>query len=147
MTLQSSGAISMNDINVELGRSGTTTIGLNQAESGSYGAINTNSASRPNGSTPNSMNEWYGYNHNASPCFSYATADISSLSDCVTGSYPVTRYSNCGTLTAGCYVYTNSTCTNLEYVPGYNDFFQTSSGDNVEWLYNAQINTVQSAPC
>jgi hypothetical protein len=63
MALQGSGAISMANINTELGRSSTATIGLNEAEAGSYGAIKLASNSRPNGSTPNSMSEWYGYNH------------------------------------------------------------------------------------
>ena len=57
----------MSQINTELGRSSTTTISLDAAENGSYGAINTNSTSRPSGTNPASMSEWYGYNHNASP--------------------------------------------------------------------------------
>ena len=65
MTLPYSGSISMGQINVELGRGSTTAISLDAAENGSYGAINTNSASRPSGSNPASMSEWYGYNHNA----------------------------------------------------------------------------------
>jgi hypothetical protein len=65
MTLVSSGTIRMSDINVELGRSSTANISLDTAENGGYGAINTNSASRPSGTNPASMSEWYGYNHNA----------------------------------------------------------------------------------
>lgn len=66
MTLQSSGAISFANINTELGRSSTAAIGIQQAETGVYAAINTASTSRPDGSSPYSINEWYGYNHTAS---------------------------------------------------------------------------------
>jgi len=65
MTLPSSGQISMSQINTELGRSSTAQISLNDAENGDYGAINQNSASKPNASNPAAMSEWYGYNHNA----------------------------------------------------------------------------------
>jgi hypothetical protein len=131
MTLQTSGAISMNNINVELGRSGTATIGLNQAESGTYGAINTASASRPNGATPNSMNEWYGYNHNAVSTFSINVQVMSTIFDCcgVTGT---TKYSNCVTLSTGCYMYnsndTSSPWTNATFYDGTYIFTTNSSG-------------------
>jgi hypothetical protein len=64
MPLPTSGQISMNDIRIELG-SLANNFSLNGAESGVYGAINQNSANRPNGSTPNAMSEWYGYDHSA----------------------------------------------------------------------------------
>jgi hypothetical protein len=63
MTLQSSGAISLSQINTELGRSSTATISIDSAENGTYSAINITSPSRPNGSRPNSFSEWYSYNH------------------------------------------------------------------------------------
>jgi hypothetical protein len=65
MTLVSSGTIRMSDINVELGRSSTANISLDAAENGTYGAINLNSASRPSGTNPAAMSEWYSYNHSA----------------------------------------------------------------------------------
>jgi len=65
--LQSSGQISMSDINLELNRASTSQISLDGAENGAYGAINGNSTSRPNGANPAAMSEWYGYNHNAVP--------------------------------------------------------------------------------
>ena len=67
MALQYSGSISMGQINVELGRIFSTTISLNTAEDGGYGAINTLSESYPLGGNPAAMSEWYGYNHTASP--------------------------------------------------------------------------------
>lgn len=38
---------------------------INQCETGTYGAINQNSAAKPDGATPNSFAEWYSYNHSA----------------------------------------------------------------------------------
>lgn len=65
MTLVSSGTIRMSQINTELGRTSNLTITLDKAENGVYGAINTNSTSRPSATNPATMSEWYGYNHNA----------------------------------------------------------------------------------
>lgn len=67
MVLPSSGQISFANINTELARSSIATLGLQEAETGVYATLNTNSASRPNGSAPYSMNEWYSYNHAAAP--------------------------------------------------------------------------------
>lgn len=64
--MQASGTISMSQINSEFGRSSTAGISLDTAENGGYATINTASASRPSGTNPASMSEWYGYNHNAS---------------------------------------------------------------------------------
>jgi hypothetical protein len=131
MTLQSSGPISMNNINVELGRSGTATIGLNQAESGTYGAINTASTSRPNGSTPNSMNEWYGYNHNAVSVYSFSVQEMSTIYDCC-GAANTTKYSNCSSLSTSCVMYntndTSSPWTNAVFSDGSNIYTTNSVG-------------------
>ena len=72
MTLPAAYAtLSLGDINVELGRSRTATISLDTAENGGYVAINTLSSSRPSASNPAAVSEWYSYNHNAAPSFSY----------------------------------------------------------------------------
>ena len=71
MTLPSSGTLTMNAINSELGRSSNSQISLDTAENGGYGAINQNSRSRPNASNPAAMSEWYGYNHNATGVIRY----------------------------------------------------------------------------
>jgi hypothetical protein len=63
MALPSSGQISFANINTELGRSSTAQIGLNEAEAGTYVLTNSLSSLKPNGSTPNAIDEWYGYNH------------------------------------------------------------------------------------
>jgi len=58
--------IGMNQLNVEFGISAGTVISLNKAEDGDYGGgINQNSDSKPNGEIPNSLSEWYSYNHAA----------------------------------------------------------------------------------
>mgnify|MGYP000232583073 CR=1 FL=1 len=73
MALKGSSTISFADINTELGRGSTTQIGINEAEGGTYGAINQASAQKPDGSTPNAINEWYSYDHSAV----YITFDVS----------------------------------------------------------------------
>jgi hypothetical protein len=83
--------MSMGDINVELGRARTSTISINTAEDGGYGAINTNSSSRPSSSDPASISEWYSYNHSAAPAnsvvfssgFSYTGSQSNSFSGVV----------------------------------------------------------------
>lgn len=67
MPLPSSGPISASAINTELGRASTSPISLALAAGGSYAAINTNSASRPDASAPHGMGEWHGYDHSATP--------------------------------------------------------------------------------
>lgn len=65
MALPTSGPLSFSAINTELGRSSTATMSLQTAETGGYVAINQNSASKPNGSAPYRIGEWYGYNQNS----------------------------------------------------------------------------------
>jgi len=67
MTLPSSGQISFSDVNTELGRGSTDEMSLSDAEGGVYAPINQNSTDKPDGIAPNSISEWYGYDHNAAP--------------------------------------------------------------------------------
>ena len=66
MALQSSGQIKFSELNTELGRTSTNKIGLGAAEGGTYAAINSASTSKPDGSTPNAISEWFSYDHSAS---------------------------------------------------------------------------------
>ncbi len=69
MALTSSGQISINDINVEFGRSGdTANSSLEDLSDGTVATINTANASadRPDGSAPHNMTEFYSYDHDAS---------------------------------------------------------------------------------
>jgi len=80
MALPASGEISINDINVEFGRSGTTAnSSLEDLSDGTVATINTANASadRPDGSAPHSMSEFYSYDHDlASTSWSSPPADF-----------------------------------------------------------------------
>jgi len=65
MALPLSGELGMRSINAELGRTSTSTISLDTAENGGYGAINAFSRSRPSSANPAAISEWYGYDHSA----------------------------------------------------------------------------------
>jgi len=114
MTLQSSGQISMSQINTELGRSSTATISLDTAENGGYATINTNSSSRPSSGNPAAMSEWYSYNHNASPpcIFIGSYTDHGAIDDTCCYSYGSFNVYGNGNLTLNTTtLYTNNTCT------------------------------------
>ena len=112
MPLQSSGQISFANINTELGRGSTDQIGLYEAENGNYAPINPNSPSRPDGSTPNSMNEWWGYDHSIPPLTVYTGCGRSNTMGgvCEDASNNRIFYSNCGPfdIGAGCFVYVDT---------------------------------------
>ena len=81
MALTSSGQISMNDINVEFGRSGTTAnSSLEDLSDGTVATINTqnDSADRPDGSAPHAMTEFYSYDHDLAGT-SWSTTDNTGL--------------------------------------------------------------------
>jgi hypothetical protein len=73
MAIPSSGIITAEMINLELGRSGTASFSLKDACTGVYSPINTNSAFRPDGVAPHTYGEWHGYDHSIPPTarFSY----------------------------------------------------------------------------
>jgi hypothetical protein len=64
MTLPASGQISFADINVELKRSSTAEITLENATAGVYGFIQNCATPYPDPTNPDAISEWYGYNHN-----------------------------------------------------------------------------------
>lgn len=80
MTLTASGQISLNDINVETGRTGTTAnTSLKNMSDGTTITINTANASadRPDGSAPHAISEFYSYDHDlASTSWSNVSADF-----------------------------------------------------------------------
>ena len=146
MTLQSSAQISFADINIELGRAADAQIGLNEAEAGSYVPINQNSPSRPDGSTPNSINEWWAYNHSIPPLTVYTECgrsnSIGGLCDDATTA-DRTFYSNCGPfdIGVGCYVYVNTNASPLigyDYVYINNLAYQinNSTGQITQYIFD-----------
>jgi hypothetical protein len=63
MPLPTSGTLSMDNIRVELGVPAQAPMSLQAASIGTYGTINVCSVSRPDGSAPYAISEWYGYCH------------------------------------------------------------------------------------
>ena len=66
MPLQVNGSISANNVNQEFGLSGTTEHSFQAAHTGTgtFSSLNQASPMGPNGSTPHSLSEFYGYDHN-----------------------------------------------------------------------------------
>jgi hypothetical protein len=76
MALQLSGPISIGNINVELGRSSSTSnTSLNGAQNGLYGVIRLGSTYKPTPNNAASLSEWYGYQHIATSLGFIVTAD------------------------------------------------------------------------
>ena len=107
-----SGSVSALGINLELGRSSNSTISIDTAENGGYGAINTCSPSYPSASNPASFSEWRNYNHGTACC------NAPSISAGNVGSNSVgvaISYSNCSSM-------------HFEYSSNYGSSWSTNSG-------------------
>ena len=78
MALQTSGTISMSQVNTELGRSASANISLDTAENGGYAAINNCSTYRPSSTNPAKISEWYGYNHTQACTLCDVNANVSA---------------------------------------------------------------------
>lgn len=141
MSISLTGPISFADINTELGRSSNDEIGINQAEAGLYGAINTNSSARPDGSTPNVITEWRGYNHSSIALSLYTGCGYGNTLTAVCADVSNNRilYSNCGPfdIGPGCTIYVDTfpnTLVGYEYVQiggttwAVNNIYGTISG-------------------
>lgn len=63
MALQGSGALSFNEIGIEIQRASGSILNITTAETGGYVALNPYSTYKPDGITPSSVSEWYNYNH------------------------------------------------------------------------------------
>lgn len=79
MALQSSGSISLSQINTELGRSSNAQISISNAENGSIVALNACSSFKPVAGNPAKASEWYSYNH-TQPCVYQFCAGYSDTS-------------------------------------------------------------------
>ena len=70
MALTESGQLSLGDISIEMGVSPSNVSLTTQSTTD----INTNSESKPDGSTPHAVSEFYSYDHSASPPLTAFTA-------------------------------------------------------------------------
>ena len=86
------GTVKMSQLNTELGRASTSTITLNNAENGTYAAINSCSPSRPSSTDPATISEWKGYNHSFACCNAPSITFNSVTSNSITVNV---SYSNC----------------------------------------------------
>jgi len=73
MALTASGQLSLGDIATEMGVSLSNVSLTTQSTTG----INTNSTSKPDGSTPHAISEFYSYDHSASPSLTAFAVDAS----------------------------------------------------------------------
>jgi hypothetical protein len=156
MPLPSSGTLSMNDIRVELGVPAQAPMSLQAASVGTYGTINVCSVSRPNGSAPYAISEWYGYCHTCSctptqtptptptptslgNAIQLSTPQTDSCVACRLTTFSQTRYVTPGNTTPDVndVVYQNSDLSTL--FNGNNQWFKTDWGGT---LYSIQINTL-----
>jgi hypothetical protein len=114
MALPASGEISINDINVEFGRSGTTAnSSLEDLSDGTVATINTANASadRPDGSAPHAMTEFYSYDHDlATTSWSNVPADFNlhtlasnfNIDSATSGAKSITLTGGSGTTSITC---------------------------------------------
>lgn len=141
MALPPDGPISASQINTEFGRQSTSEFQFSRAELGAYGALNTSSPARPDGSRPHSLSEWYRYDHGAVSCVPSGTYLSSYCSGCTLyytyadgscGSYDVSQGISttcgacCGAPAAGQLIgsYCEGCIEILEYTDGcYGSYF------------------------
>ena len=141
MALPSSGALSMNDIRIELGIPSQAPFSLDTAENGGYVAINQCSPSRPSASNPATISEWYGYNHSAA-CYNIGSNFVFSSTTCCAGggSTTYTVYSCCSPLALNCKVWSNSGCTTA-----LGDGYWTNQDNNTcYYVSGGEIKTISS---
>lgn len=93
MAITSSGQIKMSEIAVEFGvDAAEPNQSLTGFSEGSFGTINTNSSSYPDGEAPHAMSEFYSYDHDAAPAYSntryYQNDGTGDYIDCTTTTAP-----------------------------------------------------------
>lgn len=103
MALPSSGTITMNGIRTELAIPTQAPFSLNTAVQEGYVYLNDCSAAQPNPAPPQTLSEWYSYNHSA-PCYNQGNFKFSGVSctDACAGPFNTVLYSCCSPLTNGC---------------------------------------------
>ena len=115
MALTTSGQLSLGDIATEMGVSLSNVSLTTQSTTG----INTNSTSKPDGSTPHAISEFYSYDHSASPSLTAFDVDATLYESedeaCASGRRNTTWYHDGGGAypTVGDTVYTDSDGTTI----------------------------------
>jgi|694.fasta_scaffold14920_20 hypothetical protein len=109
-----SGSVSATGINLELGKASNSTLSINTAEDGGYGAINQCSPSRPSSTDPASYSEWRNYNHGFACCNTPAITSVSNPTSSSLDVYWV-GLSNCS-------------ASHIEYSTNQSTWSTTSSG-------------------
>jgi len=128
MALPSNGALSFNEIGVELQRASGSILNITTAETGGYVALNPYSTYKPDGVTPCSVSEWYSYNHaqiQLVPFFQIVKSSPSNVNVNTNFNFTITVANTGNTSTNGSIVVVNDTMpTNMQFVtynaPGWN---------------------------
>ena len=128
MALPLSGGLSFDEIGVELQRGSGSILNITTAETGGYVALNPYSTYKPDGVTPSSVSEWYGYNHTQSQLSAYFQITKSAPSDVNVNTnfnLTITVANNGSTSTNGsAVVVTDVLPSNMQFVtynaPGWN---------------------------
>lgn len=132
MALPSTGTLSFNDIRIELGVSGQSPFGLDEAENGTYAVINQCSPDPPSATNPAQISEWYGYNHTATASiFLTGTEGPGETADAVCAfqaASDITLY------VVGTVYYQNSNCSTV-----LNQFYRNSTATNWYQFSNGQL--------
>lgn len=133
MALTASGQLSLGDIAIEMGVSPSNVSLTTQSTT----SINTNSESKPDGSTPHAVSEFYSYDHSASPPLTAFNVDENTYGDpgsaCASGTFNAEWYHD----GAGAYptdgdtVYTDSGGT-------------TNPSDGIYWMDNNSVINISS---
>ena len=133
MALTASGQISLGDISIEMGVSPSNVSLTTQSTTD----INTNSESKPDGSTPHAVSEFYSYDHSASPPLTEFNVDENPYGDpgsaCASGTFNAEWYHD----GAGAYPTTGDTV--------YTDLGGTTNpSDGIYWMDNNSVINISS---
>lgn len=144
--------VSFDSIRIELTVSSQAPFSINTAEAGGYVTLkpcqpNNQPRTSPNGSTPNSISEWFNYNHSYTPpaCYSQtlARSTVSKTQACTDYSNNVNKSTyylsgSCYPLAQNCLIYTEQCCSNSAGADYYSD------GTNAFYYDGGITDTAQS---
>lgn len=139
MALPLSGALSFDEIGVELQRASGSILNITTAETGEYVALNPYSTYKPDGYTPCSVSEWYGYNHTQSQLTPFFYITKSAPSDVTVN----TNFNFTITVANGGNVSTNGSIVVVNDVLPSNMLFVTYNAPG--WNINQIGSTIQAS--